>query len=158
MKAQGYYQKALELLPPADKKHRGQYLNSLGNSLRSAGFWSMILNTLGEDVLDDQVTRTGGETTTRFLAEAVTAYREALTVRTKETLPQDWAMTQNNLGTVLRTQGWRTGDEAGKELTRQAITAYELALQIITRDALPVQWEETMRDITTAKKMLEDMK
>ena len=37
VKAQAYHQKALQLLPPSDREHRGQYLNSLRNSLREAG-------------------------------------------------------------------------------------------------------------------------
>lgn len=45
VKAQAYYQKALQLLPPSDKKHRGQYLNSLGNSLQEAG-----IRTQGADI------------------------------------------------------------------------------------------------------------
>ena len=117
----------------------------------------MTQNNLGI-VLDDQGTRTTGEAGTRLLAEAVAAYREALTVRTKEQLPQDWAATQNNLGNVLLEQGTRTGGEAGKELIRQAINAFELASQIRTREALPVQWEQTMGSLKTAKKALEDMK
>lgn len=72
---------------------------------------------------------TDGEEGTRLLAEAVTAYRAALTVYTQEQLLQDWAMPQNNLGVTLGNQGTRTGDEEGKELIRQAIHAYELALQ-----------------------------
>lgn len=91
VKAHAYYQKALEWLPPTDKKHRGQYLMSLGNALREAG------------------TRTSGADIQKFLDEAVAAYRDALTVRTKEQLPQQWAMTQNNLGNVLGDQGTRTG-------------------------------------------------
>jgi hypothetical protein len=35
------------------------------------------------------------------LEEAVTAYREALQERTREQVPLDWAMTQNNLGNAL---------------------------------------------------------
>lgn len=69
VKAQAYYQKALQLLPPSDREHRGQYLNSLGNSLREAG-----IRTKGADIQ-------------KFLREAVTAYRDALTVRTQEQLP-----------------------------------------------------------------------
>ena len=44
----------------------------------------------------------------RRLSEAVEAYRQALTVRTRDDLPQDWAMTQNNLGTALGpwASGW----------------------------------------------------
>ncbi|MEK6641333.1 MAG: hypothetical protein AABZ17_11775 [Nitrospirota bacterium] len=138
--AQAYYRKALQLLPPSDKEHRGQYLMSLGNSLREAGI------------------RTSGADIQKFLGEAVTAYREALTVYTKAQLPQQWAATQNNLGNVLRAQGIRTGGEAGKELIRQAINAYELALQIRTKDALPVQWEQTVSNLAVAKKALEEMK
>ena len=93
-----------------------------------------------------------------MVAEAVAAYGAALTVYTKEQLPQLWAGTQNNLGNVLCEQGICTGGEAGKELIRQAITAYELALQIRTRDALPVQWEETMGNLEIAKQALKDMK
>ena len=57
--AQAYFQKAFQLLPPSDKEHRGQYLNSLGNSLREAG------------------TRTSGADIRKFLDEAVAAYRAA---------------------------------------------------------------------------------
>ena len=53
--------------------------------------------------------RTGGERGTQLLAEAVAAYRQALEVYTRETLPQQWAMTQNNLGNALGDQGIRTG-------------------------------------------------
>jgi tetratricopeptide (TPR) repeat protein len=38
------------------------------------------------------------------LAAAITAYRSALEVRTREQLPQFWAMTQNNLGAALSDQ------------------------------------------------------
>ena len=140
VKAQVYYQKALQLLPPSDKKHRGQYLISLGNSLQESG-----IRTKGADIH-------------KFLRGAAAAYRDALTVYTKELLPQQWAVTQNNLGATLSEQGTRTGGEEGKELIRQAIHAYELSLQIRTRDALPVQWEWTMSNLEIAKKALEEMK
>ena len=41
------------------------------------------------------------------LEEAVAAYREALTEYTRERVPLQWAMTQNNLGNALRTLGER---------------------------------------------------
>ena len=50
----------------------------------------MRLWTLGE--------REGG---TARLEEAVSAYRDALKERTRERVPLDWAMTQNNLGNAL---------------------------------------------------------
>ena len=117
---QSYYRKALQLLPLSDKEHRGQYLNSLGQALRESG-----IHTSGADIQ-------------KFLREAA-AYREALTVYTKDQLPQQWAATQTNLGIVLQEQGTRTGGEAGKALIRQAMTAYEFALEVRTRDALPAQ-------------------
>jgi tetratricopeptide (TPR) repeat protein len=47
--------------------------------------------------LQTQGTRTVGEAGTALLAEAVAAYRQALEVFTRATLPQDWATTQQNL-------------------------------------------------------------
>ena len=49
----------------------------------------MIQSNLGV-VLGAQSTRTGGEAGARLFDEAATAYREALTVYTKDQLPQDW--------------------------------------------------------------------
>ena len=48
----------------------------------------------------------GGPEGLRRLNEAVAAYRQALTVRTRDDLPQDWAATQNNLGSAL----WALGE------------------------------------------------
>ena len=117
----------------------------------------MIQNNLGV-TLGDQGIRTGGEAGANLLAEAVTAYRAALTIYTKEQLPQDWAGTQNNLGATLGDQGTRTGGEAGKALIRQAINAYELAFEVRTREALPVQWGQTTGNLAHAKEALEGMK
>ena len=43
-----------------------------------------------------------GPRAAELLQQAVEAFRSALQVRTREQLPQDWAMTQNNLGIALR--------------------------------------------------------
>ena len=52
--------------------------------------------------------RLGGPEGLRRLSEAVEAYRQALTVCTRDDLPQDWARTQNNLGGALGpwASGW----------------------------------------------------
>ena len=127
--AQAYYRKALQLLPPSDKKHRGQYLTSLGISLQEAGI------------------RTEGADIQKFLREAVVAYRDALTVYTKEQLPQQWAMTQNNLGKVFSQQGIRTGGEAGTRLLAEAVAAYREALTIRTKELLPQDWAATQNNL-----------
>lgn len=80
--------------------------------------------------LREQGTRTGSEAGRRLLAEAVAAYRSALEVRTRELLPQDWAMTQNNLGNAIQEQGTRTGGEEGRRLLAEAVDAYHGALGI----------------------------
>ncbi|MBI1331136.1 MAG: tetratricopeptide repeat protein, partial [Alphaproteobacteria bacterium] len=62
---------------------------------------------------------------TARLEEAVTAYREALKERTRERVPLDWAMTQNNLGTALTCLG---GRESGTARLEEAAAAYREAL------------------------------
>nr|WP_232731833.1 hypothetical protein [Oscillatoria sp. PCC 10802] len=41
------------------------------------------------------------------LERAIAAYQAALQVRTREAFPQNWAMTQNNLGACLPQQNHR---------------------------------------------------
>ena len=129
VKAQAYYQKALQLLPPSDREHRGQYLIKLGNSLQEAGI------------------RTEGADIQKFLRESVTAYRTALTVRTKEQLPQDWAMIQNNLGATLGDQGIRTDGVAGTRLLAEAVQAHRDALIVYTKEQLPQDWAMTQNNL-----------
>ena len=67
------------------------------------------------------------------LEAAIKAFEAALTVRTREAFPQDWAMTQNNLGNAYqdRIQGSRA------ENLEAAIKAFEAALTVRTREASP---------------------
>ena len=106
----------------------------------------MTQNNLGI-ALRDQGIRTGGERGTQLLAEAVTAYRQALEVYTRETLPQQWATTQNNLGITLGDQGIRTGGERGTQLLAEAVAAYRQALEVYTRETLPQQWATTQNNL-----------
>jgi hypothetical protein len=69
---------------------------------------------------------------TARLEEAVAACRAALQERTRERVPLDWAMTQNNLGTALRTLGAR---ESGTARLEEAVAAYRAALQEYTASA-----------------------
>jgi hypothetical protein len=52
--------------------------------------------------------------------------REALEERTRERVPLDWAMTQNNLGNALLTLGER---ESGTGKLMEAVAAYREALR-----------------------------
>jgi len=88
---------------------------------------------------------------TARLEEAVTAYRAALEVRTRERVPLDWAMTQMNLGNALETLGER---EAGTARLEEAVTAYRAALEERTRERTPLDWEVTQYALGTALRAL----
>jgi tetratricopeptide (TPR) repeat protein len=84
------------------------------------------------------------------LHKAVFAFRQALTVITRERVPLDWAMTQNNLGTALAVLGER-GDDAA---LNAAVTAYREALTVLTRERVPLDWAMTQNNLGTALAVL----
>ena len=92
----------------------------------------------------------GGPEGQRRLNEAVEAYRQALTVYTRDDLPQDWATTQNNLGTTLRDLGERLGGPEGQRRLNEAVEAYRQALTVRTRDDLPQDWAQTENNLGLA--------
>lgn len=81
------------------------------------------------------------------LRQAVKAYRAALLERTRERAPLDWAMTQNNLGTVLLRL-----DERGSDAARLkgAVRAYRMASEELTREYAPLDWAMTQINLGTA--------
>ncbi|MCF2145915.1 CHAT domain-containing protein [Desmonostoc muscorum LEGE 12446] len=70
----------------------------------------------------------------------------ALTVRTREALPVDWAMTQNNLGLAYIDR--IRGNKA--ENIERAIQACTYALEVRTRQTFPQQWAETRNNLGNA--------
>ena len=56
-------------------------------------------------------------------------------------------MTQNNLGTALRTLGER---ESGTAKLEEAVTAYRAALEERTRERVPLDWAKTQKNLGTA--------
>nr|WP_242049402.1 CHAT domain-containing protein [Aulosira sp. FACHB-615] len=79
---------------------------------------------------------------------AITGYEVALTVRTKEVLPVDWARTQNNLANAYKER--INADKA--ENIENAIAAYNAALTVYTREALPQDWARTQNNLANAYK------
>ena len=63
---------------------------------------------------------------------------------------ENWAMTQNNLGIALGTQGERTEGAAGTQLLAEAVTAYRKALEVYTRAALPQGWAMAQNNLGNA--------
>ena len=80
------------------------------------------------------------------IEQAISACILALQVRTREALPEQWAMTQHSLANAYNARV--RGDRA--ESVEQAITAYELALHVRTFKALPMDWAMTQNNLATA--------
>ncbi|MGH8472080.1 MAG: tetratricopeptide repeat protein [Gammaproteobacteria bacterium] len=74
----------------------------------------------------------------------------------REALPQQWAMTQNNLGNALQAQGIRTSGEAGAKLLSKAVAVFQAAQEVYTRESLPQQWAVTQHNLARAYTALED--
>jgi hypothetical protein len=108
--------------------------------------------------LKEQAIRSEGAKATELLVQTVSAYRSALEVRTREQLPQNWAETQNNLGSALQEQGIRTGGEQGTELLAQAVTAYRSALEVYTAEAFPFYHERAQEQLNKCERLLTQAK
>ncbi|MEH1871120.1 CHAT domain-containing protein, partial [Nostoc sp.] len=80
------------------------------------------------------------------IENAIAAYTAALTVRTREALPVDWAATQNNLAA---TYTYRIKGD-GADNIENAIAASAAALTVRTREALPVDWAATQNNLAAA--------
>src|SRR5262249_53106687 len=80
------------------------------------------------------------------LEQAISAYQAALTVRTHDAFPEDWAVTQWNLGAAYHER--LRGDPT--ENLQQAIAAYQAALTILTRDMFPSYHLETQLNLALA--------
>ncbi|MFB2836696.1 CHAT domain-containing protein, partial [Floridanema evergladense] len=77
------------------------------------------------------------------LESAIAFYTNALTVRTREAFPQDWAMTQNNLANAYL---YRIRGDRGENL-ESAIAFYTNALTVRTREAFPQHWAMTQNNL-----------
>ena len=75
------------------------------------------------------------------------AYREALKEYTRERVPLDWAMTQNNLGDCASRLGER---ESGTGRLEEAVAAYREALRECTRERVPLDWAMTQNNLGNA--------
>lgn len=65
-----------------------------------------------------------------YARQAAEAFRAALEHTEKESLPQEWAETQSDLGDVLMRAAALSQGEDNRQLLAEAITAYEEAMQL----------------------------
>ncbi len=74
---------------------------------------------------------------------AIKGHKVALTVRTREAFPIDWAATQNDLAVAYWYRIW--GEKA--ENLESAIAALQKSLGVYTREAFPVYWAMTQNNL-----------
>ncbi len=77
---------------------------------------------------------------------AITGYKIALTLFTRDTSPEKWATIKNNLGAVYRK---RIGIDKAQNL-EDAIAAYKQALEVRTPTNFPEQWATTQNNLGNA--------
>jgi tetratricopeptide (TPR) repeat protein len=105
--------------------------------------WATTQNNLG-----NALWRLGERSDSRArLEQAVSAYRAALEVWTREAVPLGWAMAHDNLGNALASLGERSGDPDRLE---EAVHAYRAALEVRTRKTVPLDWAATQNNLGAA--------
>jgi tetratricopeptide (TPR) repeat protein len=110
-----------------------------------------VLNDVGNANQEIGIRREG-EALHGHLIAAITPYRQALTVYTREQFPEAWAMTQNNLGNALPQQGVHTNSEADRRLIAKAVVAYENALKVYSQEQFPEPHALTQDSLRTARR------
>ena len=88
-----------------------------------------------------------GPDSRRYLEEAVREYLGLIAQVPRSSDPQQWALTQNNLGLSLGALGERLGGPEGLRRLSEAVEAFRQALTVRTRDDLPQEWAETQNNL-----------
>jgi tetratricopeptide (TPR) repeat protein len=104
---------------------------------------------LGDALIEQGKHAIGGDSQGLF-GEAVTAYREALKLESRQESPQAWAEIQFGLGTALEQQGLRLGGEEEKKLLAEAVDAFNEALTVCAREQMREIWAETQINLGVA--------
>jgi len=120
------YKRASETVPATYPEERWKYLIECANSYEQ----------YGDKKGDNQA-----------LLEAIKLYNSAFIYVSRERVPLDWAMTQNNLGNALRILGER---ESGTGRLEEAVTTYREALKERTRERVPLDWAMTQNNLGNA--------
>ncbi|HKM54983.1 MAG TPA: tetratricopeptide repeat protein, partial [Isosphaeraceae bacterium] len=94
--------------------------------------------------------RVAGPDSRRHLEEAVREYLGLIAQVPRSSDPQDWATTQNNLGSALWDLGERQGGAEGLRRLNEAVEAYRQALTVRKRDDLPQDWAMTQDNLGNA--------
>ncbi|MGD1062745.1 MAG: hypothetical protein ABR860_05735 [Terracidiphilus sp.] len=100
--------------------------------------------------LADEADRVSGDKAAALFNQAVQAYQNALAVRTRTDVPQDWATTENDLGMALVDEAQRASGDKAAVLFDQAVQAFQQALEVTTKANLPQDWARTQFNLGIA--------
>ena len=100
--------------------------------------------------LADEAARVSGDKAAALYDRAIQAYQNALAVRTRADLPQDWAATQNDLGNALADEAQRASGDKAAVLFDQAVQAFQQALEVRTKTDMPQDWARTQFNLGIA--------
>ncbi len=129
--AADHYRAAAEILPESEVQGRWCY------HLRCAAAFFKLGNEFNDN---------------SALMKAVEIYRVvALPLATRHQTPQNWATTQDDLGSALQSLGERTGNAA---LLEEAVIAFRLALLVRLHATVPVEWAKTQHNLGNSLKIL----
>ncbi|MBD2202349.1 CHAT domain-containing protein [Calothrix sp. FACHB-1219] len=164
---QAYYQFLMEVLQ-ATVKSRGDsqvvYPLLARNTDKLDGmlaeilrqWWTNILTEVAPDVAQPYASAIGDfsnlisqyplSSKANNMEIAITGYQIALTIFTRITFPQEWAITKNNLGNAYCNR--IKGDQADN--IEKAIQAYTDALEVRNRETLPLDWAITKNNLGNA--------
>jgi uncharacterized caspase-like protein len=87
------------------------------------------------------------------LGRAIATFGVALAMTPRDTWPDEWALTESNLGNALFVRGLRDADTANLE---RAVAAYRAALEIRSRDRVARDWAKTQNNLAIASAELAD--
>lgn len=115
--------------------------NLVTNGRHSLGdkYWLILCNLVGT-VFQSYGRQSGNPKYLKYSAEA---YRAALEVITRESNPEDWATTQNNLAITLTVMGERAVNNEALDFFKTAEDAYRAALLVRTKKSMPTPWART---------------
>jgi CHAT domain-containing protein len=110
--------------------------------------WAMIQNNLANLYQSKADISKNKKDKDKNIELAISAYKNALTIRTIEAYPQKWATTHINLGNVLCKSG----------NLHKAIEAYENASSIFSFEAFPEHWAALQLNQASVYKQFEENK
>jgi len=125
-----HFREAAKLVPSGYPQQKGELLNAEADALHQEG------SEHGNNPA---------------LVKAIATYRLVSQEQTRDRVPLNWAMTQNNLGIALSTLGER---ESGTARLEEALAAFRAALEERIRDRAPLDWAATQNNLGIALQKL----